>query len=103
MVLQIFILVLVAVNPTAYKKFLELIEHYNQDPMPKLPKYSMTTNLSPGMKWWERWLDATKQLTRRSITASFNHEFANEQEFGDKILMLTNHNVFVTINPSDGA
>ena len=22
------------VNPTAYKKFLELIEHYNQDPMP---------------------------------------------------------------------
>ena len=50
------------------------------------------------MKWWERWLDATKQLTRRSITASFHHEFANEQEFGDKILMLTNHDVFVTIN-----
>ena len=56
----------------------------------------MTTNLSPGMKWWERWLDATKQLTRRSITAS-HHEFANEQEFGDKNFNADRHNVFVTI------
>ena len=85
-------------EPTAYKKFLELIEHYNQDPDANYQSIHMTTNLSPGMKWWERWLDATKQLTRRSITASFHHEFANEQEFGDKILMLTDHNVFVTIN-----
>ena len=57
--------------------------------MPNYQSIRMTTNPSPGMKWWERWLDATKQLTRRSITAS-SHEFANEQEFGDKILMLTN-------------
>ena len=85
-------------EPTAYKKFLELIEYYNQDPETTYQSIHMTTNLSPGMKWWERWLDATKQLTRRSITASFHHEFANEQEFGDKILMLTNHDVFVTIN-----
>ena len=85
-------------EPTAYKKFLELIEYYNQDPDTTYQSIHMTTNLSPGMKWWERWLDATKQLSRRSITASFHHEFANEQEFGDKILMLTNRDVFVTIN-----
>ena len=85
-------------EPTAYKKFLELIEYYNQDQDASYQSIHMTTNLSPGMKWWERWLDATKQLSRRSITASFHHEFANEQEFGDKILMLTNHDVFVTIN-----
>ena len=75
-----------------------MIEYYNQDPDATYQSIHMTTNLSPGMKWWERWLDATTQLTRRSITASFHHEFANEQEFGDKILMLTNHDVFVTIN-----
>ena len=73
-----------------------MIEYYNQDPDATYQSIHMTTNLSPGMKWWERWLDATTQLTRRSITASFHHEFANEQEFGDKILMLTNHDVFVT-------
>ena len=85
-------------EPTAYKKFLELIEYYNQDPETQTLSHDYKFK-SRGIKWWERWLDATKQLTRRSITASFHHEFANEQEFGDKILMLTNHDVFVTINP----
>jgi len=85
-------------EPTAYKKFLELIEHYSGDNEAKYQSIHMTTNLSPGMKWWSRWIDATKKLSRRSITASFHHEFANEQEFGDKILMLTDHDVFVTIN-----
>jgi hypothetical protein len=58
----------------------------------------MTTNLSPGIQWWERWLDTTQLSRRRSITASFHHEFADEIEFGDKILYLLNNNVFVTVN-----
>jgi hypothetical protein len=58
----------------------------------------MTTNLSPGIKWWERWIENTKYMQRRSITASFHHEFADEQEFGDKILFLMQNNVLVTIN-----
>jgi hypothetical protein len=85
-------------EPTAYKHFLELIEYYSKDTISNYQSIHMTTNLSPGMKWWQRWLDTTKNLSRRSITASFHHEFANEQEFGDKILMLTDHDVFVTIN-----
>jgi len=79
-------------EPTAYKHFLELSSKVLLDSI------HMTTNLSPGMQWWERWLDATKLSRRRSITASFHHEFANEQEFGDKILFLINNNVFVTVN-----
>ena len=85
-------------EPTAYKKFLELIEYYSGDNEAEYQSIHMTTNLSPGIKWWSRWIDATRKLSRRSITASFHHEFANEQEFGDKILMLTDHDVFVTIN-----
>jgi organic radical activating enzyme len=79
-------------EPTAYKHFLELSSKVLLDSI------HMTTNLSPGIQWWERWLKSTELSRRRSITASFHHEFADEQEFGDKILHLMKHNVFVTVN-----
>ena len=79
-------------EPTAYKELLALLYEVSQDSI------HMTTNLSPGIKWWERYLMMTRAARRRSITASFHHEFANEQEFGDKILYLMDNNVFVTIN-----
>jgi hypothetical protein len=58
----------------------------------------MTTNLSPGSKWWKSWCDHTALLQRRSITASYHDEFAKEQEFGDKCLQLQYELVHVTIN-----
>jgi hypothetical protein len=58
----------------------------------------MTTNLSPGSKWWNTWCSNTALLQRRSITASFHDEFAKEQEFGDKCLQLMYESVHVTIN-----
>ena len=85
-------------EPTAYKYFGELIEHYCSDTAPEYQSIHMTTNLSPGSKWWNRWLDSTKSLQRRSITASYHAEFANEQEFGDKCLQLMKGGTFVTIN-----
>ena len=85
-------------EPTAYKYFGELIEYYCSDTAPEYQSIHMTTNLSPGSKWWARWLEATKTLQRRSITASYHAEFAKEQEFGDKCLQLMNDGVFVTIN-----
>jgi len=85
-------------EPTAYKYFGELIEHYCSDTAPEYQSIHMTTNLSPGSKWWNRWLDSTKTLQRRSITASYHAEFANEQEFGDKCLQLMKGGTFVTIN-----
>jgi hypothetical protein len=54
--------------------------------------------LSPGSKWWNAWCHATRDLQRRSITASYHDEFAKEQEFGDKCLQLMNDTVHVTIN-----
>lgn len=85
-------------EPTAYKNFGELIEYYCSDTAPEYQSLHMTTNLSPGSKWWNKWLETTKELQRRSITASFHAEFANEQEFGDKCLQLMKEGVLVTIN-----
>ncbi len=79
-------------EPTAYKHSLELMSKVHYDSI------HMTTNLSPGIQWWDRWLEATQLSRRRSITASFHHEFADEQEFGDKILHLMDKGVLVTVN-----
>jgi len=82
-------------EPTAYKDLLNLIEELVDDCYQSI---HMTTNLSPGSKWWTAWCHATRTLQRRSITASYHAEFANEQEFGDKILFLMSHGIYVTIN-----
>ena len=85
-------------EPTAYKHFGKVIEHYANDPAPEYQSIHMTTNLSPGSIWWNKWIEATSKLQRRSITASYHAEFAKEQEFGDKCLQLIDNGVYVTIN-----
>jgi organic radical activating enzyme len=84
-------------EPTAYKDLIELIKHLDEKES-RYQSVHMTTNLSPGSKWWKSWCDATALLQRRSITASFHDEFAKEQEFGDKCLQLKYELVHVTIN-----
>lgn len=85
-------------EPTAYKRLLDLINYLDDGPQTPYQSVHMTTNLSPGSKWWKTWCTNTEVLQRRSITASFHSEFAKEQEFGDKCLHLLNEGVFVTIN-----
>lgn len=85
-------------EPTAYKQLLDLIKHLDDGVATPYQSIHMTTNLSPGSKWWNTWCSATEMLQRRSITASFHDEFAREQEFGDKCLQLMYERVHVTVN-----
>ena len=85
-------------EPTAYKQLNELVKHLQQDTESPYQSIHMTTNLSPGSKWWNTWCRNTEMLQRRSITASFHAEFAKEQEFGDKCLQLMYELVHVTVN-----
>ena len=84
-------------EPTAYKGFLDLINHY-EDYESEYLSIHMTSNCSPAKKWWKKFLDVTDVMDRRSITASFHAEFADEKEFGDKLLYLQDEGVLVTIN-----
>jgi len=84
-------------EPTAYKELPNLIKHLDETESP-YQSIHMTTNLSPGSKWWKNWCDITDCLQRRSITASFHAEFAKEQEFGDKCLQLMYEGVHITVN-----
>ncbi len=79
-------------EPTAYKELHAVLYEVSHDSI------HMTTNLSPGLKWWERYLMMTRSARRRSITASFHAEFAKENEFIEKCKYLTENNVFVTVN-----
>jgi hypothetical protein len=85
-------------EPTAYKQLLDLVKHLDDGIQTPYQSIHMTTNLSPGSKWWKVWCEHTSMLQRKSITASYHAEFAREQEFGDKCLQLMNDGVFVTIN-----
>jgi len=85
-------------EPTAYRHLLDLVKHLDDGPTTPYQSVHMTTNLSPGSKWWNTWCRNTEMLQRRSITASFHDEFAKEQEFGDKCLQLMYEQVFVTVN-----
>jgi len=85
-------------EPTAYKDLINLIAYLDDGSQTPYQSVHMTTNLSPGSKWWKNWCTATEMLQRRSITASYHHEFAKEQEFGDKCLQLMYEQVHVTIN-----
>jgi hypothetical protein len=85
-------------EPTAYKHLLDLIKHLDDGVQTPYQSVHMTTNLSPGSKWWNTWCKNTEMLQRRSITASFHDEFAKEQEFGDKCLQLQYELVHVTVN-----
>jgi hypothetical protein len=84
-------------EPTAYKQLPDLVKHLGETES-TYQSIHMTTNLSPGSKWWNTWCANTALLQRRSITASFHEEFAREQEFGDKCLQLMHELVHVTIN-----
>jgi len=84
-------------EPTAYKQLTDLVKHLDETES-SYQSIHMTTNLSPGSKWWKSWCDNTSLLQRRSITASYHDEFAKEQEFGDKCLQLIYESVLVTIN-----
>jgi hypothetical protein len=85
-------------EPTANKQFLPLVDHYCKDNLPEYQSIHMTTNLSPGHIWWSKFIKNTSTLSRRSITASFHAEHANERQFGDKCLQLMEGGVYVTIN-----
>ena len=85
-------------EPTAYKDFLNLIDYYASDNEPNYQSFHMTSNCSPGLKWWKRIVTKLSLLQRASVTASFHAEFSNEEEFSEKLLFLIENQVYVTIN-----
>jgi len=84
-------------EPTLHKGYLKLLEHYSKDTA-NYQSAHMTSNISPSFKWFEKYIQAVSHLHRVSITASFHKEFAKKETFADKIKLLQENEIHVTIN-----
>ena len=58
----------------------------------------MTHNLSPGISWLTKYVDATKDLHRVSVTASWHREFGKKEQFREKLIFLQENDIQVTVN-----
>ncbi len=86
-------------EPTLHPGYLKILHHYNDDIKNcNYQSVHMTTNLSAGIGWFKKYVVATKDLHRVSITASFHKEFANQEQFRDKLIFLQENKVQTTIN-----
>lgn len=86
-------------EPTLHPGYLEILEHYKNDAEnTNYQSVHMTSNLSPGLGWFKKYVEATKNLHRVSITASYHKEFAVKERFADKLVFLQENDVHVTIN-----
>ncbi len=86
-------------EPSMHPGYLDFLQAYGADtPNCNYQSVHMTTNLSLKMAWYEKYVEATKELNRVSITASYHSEFAKSEEFKQKIIFLQGHDVQVTIN-----
>ncbi|MBT3235933.1 MAG: radical SAM protein [Bdellovibrionales bacterium] len=86
-------------EPTLHRGYLDILKHYASDlDRVNFQSCHMTTNLSPQLKWFEKYIDATKSMHRISITASWHREYADQESFKEKIIFLQQHDVQVTIN-----
>lgn len=86
-------------EPTTHRGYLDVLRHYGADmENSNYQSIHMTSNLSPGIAWFKKYVEATAGLNRVSITASYHAEFSNKESFRDKILFLQGEDVQVTIN-----
>jgi organic radical activating enzyme len=86
-------------EPTLHPGYLEILRHYSDDgPNTNYQSVHMTSNCSPGMGWFKKYVEATKDLHRVSVTASYHKEFAIKERFADKLVFLQENDVHVTIN-----
>ena len=94
-------------EPTVYPDYLTLLKHYSDDsPNCNYQSVHMTSNISQGLRWFEKYVDATKDLHRVSVTASWHREQGIKQgdlpghteKFADKLVYLQENDVQVTIN-----
>lgn len=92
-------------EPTMHPGYLDILRHYGSDtPNCNYQSVHMTTNMSQGPKWWQRYADATADLNRVSITASWHREAGKDdpkghaERFADKLVFCQERDIQITVN-----
>jgi len=86
-------------EPTMHPGYLQILSNYSADQDNcNYQSVHMTSNLSAGVGWFKKYAEATKNLNRVSITASYHKEFTTAEPFADKLVFLQENDIQVTIN-----
>ncbi len=90
-------------EPTLHPGYLDILRHLNDDVSnTNYTSVHMTSNCSPGMKWFGEYVKAVKDFHRASITCSYHREYIKnpkkQQQLADKLVLCQEHDVQVTIN-----
>jgi organic radical activating enzyme len=94
-------------EPTVHPDYLRLLEHYSHDTANcNYQSVHMTSNISQGLRWFAKYVNATKDLHRVSVTASWHREQGIKQgdlkghteKFADKLVFLQENDIQVTVN-----
>lgn len=92
-------------EPTLHPGYLNLLKHYASDTgHSNYQSVHMTTNLSGGKIFWDKYIEAVSPLHRASITASWHREaggsdpVGHAEKFADKLEYLQQNDVHATIN-----
>lgn len=86
-------------EPTFHPHYFEIIQELADDTHNcNAQRLHMTTNLSRSLKWLKEYAILTSGFHRVSVTSSFHSEYANKENFVEKIIMLQEHDIHITIN-----
>lgn len=86
-------------EPTMHPGYLQILNHYSNDQENcNYQSLHMTSNLSAGVGWFKKYVEATKNVNRVSITASYHKEMTTKEPFADKLVFLQENDIQITIN-----
>lgn len=86
-------------EPTLHPHYLDIVEELADDAwFCNWHTIHMTTNLSRSQKFLRKYANIVKRFHRASITASYHAEFSDLNKFIDKIILLQEYDIHVTVN-----
>lgn len=86
-------------EPTLHPGYLQILTEYTQDQKNcNFQTVHMTSNISAGKGWFKKYAEATQDLNRVSITASYHKEMTTREPFAEKLIFLQEQDIQVTIN-----
>ena len=87
-------------EPTLHPGYLDILNRLAEDILnTNYTSIHMTTNLSRGFKWFEKYIEYAIKFNRASITASYHQEFIKDNNnFASKLLFLQKEGIKITIN-----
>ena len=90
-------------EPTLHPGYLEILKYLGDDvDNTNYSSIHMTSNCSPGIRWFKKYVKAAAPFHRASITCSYHREYNSEIKrrkiLADKLELCQEHDVQITIN-----